>query len=758
MQHLYTCAFICCFLLSIPLAAQRVVTAPGTFTDLTYVPARDRLYAVTSEGGSPANALCLIDQTSGAILESYTVGLNPTRVTATTSGDYLYIAFGGENRIRRFSLLTNSVDLDFSVGGEEDFSGPYYAEDLLPIRGSDDLLAVARSNVNSYPRGKGVVLFEGGVQRPYVAGEFPASTSLVYTDQDQLILGYENEYYYQFQGFAVTDFSLSPTSTYNNFYEPSGRLEYTAGNIFTPNGLIATVEGGVPTLQTGLSLEGLYSYAGTAVEAVPEANRLYFLGTGYATERLTLSVYDLSSAQFIRTIDITPFSDGFSWQGGKVLTRLGTAESMAFLSADSGLGIVTLCGEEESGPPPAYQGSTYLCPGDSLLLALPAGVLQAGETVLWSDGQVGDSIYVTSSGQYAYRIVDAGGCPGPVSDLFYVEEVYYGLEAPYLDEPLTQVLCTGSTVRLTANYYYGPTIVWSTGDTTPTLTVTEPGTYVAYGINQDYGCRSYPSEPVVITALPVEGPAAPVVDQGLLIDTCTTEVIDLTVARADLFYTWTTDYAGGYQDEYGSNVFTVYPDYYGPTTTFTVQARDGNGCLSPVTTGQVKFRALPSTPTIQYNEATTTLASDLSGPLYWYREDVYEGESLGRYYRPRRNGFYSARKKGPYCLSEPSNLVSVGGVTTAVYDTELSEQVRVFPNPAHETVNVSVGSGLVYNLSAGLMEYRLFSTAGALITTGMLDPQLPSTPISVAGLPAGMYTLTLATREGTMLRKRITVM
>ena len=756
MQHLYTCVLLCFFLLSIPLTAQRVVTAPGTYADLTYVPARDRLYAVTPESGSPANSLCLIDQATGAILESYAVGLNPTQVVATTSGDYLYLGFAGEGRVRRFSLLTNSIDQDFSLGGEESFDGPYYAADILPLRNSDDLVAVARSGNYSSPRGTGVVLFEDGVQRPYVAGEFPPSTSLVYTDQDQLILGYENEYYYQFQGFAVTDFSLSPTDTYGDFYESSGQLEYTDGRIYTPSGLIARVNQGVPRLVAGLSLDGLYPYNGLAVEAVPEADRIYYLGTGWERNRLTLSVYELSSETHLGSLDVAPFSNELEWTGGKALVLLGNATSMAFLSSDNGLGIVNLCNSGAITPPPPYTGPSSFCPGDSLLLTLPSESLGADETILWSTGQTADSIYVTEAGEYSYRIVDATGCPGPSSDYFYIDINNYNLDPPIVYEPITDVLCKGTTVDLQAYFYYGPTIVWSTGDTTPVLTVTEAGTYVAYGINE-YGCLSYPSEPLEITALDLPAPEAPVVEQGSYIDTCATDLVDLSVDRDDLFYYWSTDNGGFFQEGEGSNVISVYPQY-GQPTSYTVRAEDENGCISPVSTTQITFRALPGTPTIQYNEATTTLASDLSGPLYWYREDVYEGESLGRYYRPRRNGFYTARKKGPYCLSEPSNLISVGGVTTAIYDTELSEQVRVFPNPAHETVNVSVGSGLVYNLSAGLMEYRLFNTAGALITTGMLDPQVPSTPIPVAGLPAGMYTLTLATREGTMLRKRITVM
>ncbi|MGB3799976.1 MAG: hypothetical protein WA952_09175, partial [Lewinella sp.] len=521
MKHLFTLLFLCCFSLS--GFSQRVVITPGNFTDVVYLPARDRLYAVTPANSDNGNTLCRIDPVSGAILETYPIGLDPNQVVTTTSNDYLYIAFAGENRVRRFNLFTNSIDLDFSLGGEESFDGPYYAADILPVRGSDDRIAVARRAIYSYPSGAGIALFDGGVQLPNVPTDRPSANSLVYTDLVDIILGYEYEQYYEFQRLEVSNSGLDRTDSYSVLYVASGQLEYADGYLFGTNGELASVSQGAPTSLQGLDLNGLNQYGTVAVEADPDGDRLYYLGSGSNNGRLSLSVYELSSFTYLNTVELDPYSPSYNWQGGKVLEQLGGTDRFAYVTDNNVLGIVTLCTSSFTEVPPAYTGRTTICTGDSLLLTPPPGALIQGGEVLWSNGVIGDSIYVTQSGEYSYRLTDASGCPGPASPFFYVDEAYYGFDPPYIETPLTQVLCTGTSVDIRAEFYYGPTVIWSTGDTTPVLTVTEPGTYVAYGINEETGCLSQPSEIIEFTAVDALPPAAPIVEQGTYIDTCTAE-------------------------------------------------------------------------------------------------------------------------------------------------------------------------------------------------------------------------------------------
>ncbi|WP_116126690.1 hypothetical protein [Lewinella sp. IMCC34183] len=741
------------FLLFTPLTAQRIVEAPGTFADLEYVPARDALYAVRSAGAADGNTLCRIDLQTGAVVESYPIGADPVQVVATTSGDYLYISLRGENLIRRFSLLTNRIDLEFSVGGEEANDGPYYAADLLPVRGSDDLLAVARRHLfDFYPRSTGTVLFDEGRQLPDLATGYPAASSLVYTDLDNVLLGIDQEAMYQLQQLWVTNTGLADSTYYGGIYLPVGRLEYMNQRLYAPSGEIAMVESGVPTPLTTLYLEGVDQYAPVGVEPDAIGDRLYYLAREYYNGRLNLYTFELTTLAPLSVQTINPYATpSYNGESVRELEKVG-GEGLAYLTTDNLLRLLYLC--PGGAVPPAYSGPTTICTGQPLLVTLPAGSVPEGGTVRWSNGQIGDTIYVTQSGEYTYRIEDATGCPGPVSPPFYLNESYYG-GIPYIIDPLTRAICTGGSVELRAESPYGTPIVWNTGDTTPVLIVTEPGTYVAYATEPNSECLSEPSAPLELYAVDAPAPPAPTVDQGLRIDTCTTDIVELSVSDFAQEYFWTFEYAYYEQRSTADDVVRVYPTY--EPTRFTVRTKGFNDCLSPATVGRLTFLTPPDAPVIQYNESTTTLAASRPGPLLWYYQDELEGESSGRYYQPLRNGFYTARVKGADCPSGPSNMVSVEGVTTSVHDDAVSARVSVHPVPARGVVYVSMDHELAAGFSGGTARYQLFNSSGSAVSEGRLDPHASNNPIAIAGLAAGVYVLRLESTERGIVRKRITV-
>ncbi len=259
-----------------------------------------------------------------------------------------------------------------------------------------------------------------------------------------------------------------------------------------------------------------------------------------------------------------------------------------------------------------------------------------------------------------------------------------------------------------------------------------------------------------ISAVDAVPPPAPTVEQGLVIDTCTLRPIELSVSDFAQEYFWTFENAYTEQSSTASDAITVYPNY--EPIQFTVRTKYFNDCLSPPTRGRLTFLSPPDAPSIQYDAATTTLAASVAGPILWYYQDELEAETPGRYYKPKYNGFYTARVKGPSCLSDFSNQVVVGGITTAVRDEEASAQVRIFPVPSRDVVHVTIDAGLVHQLPQGMLEYQLFASNGQRVAGGQLDPRLPGTPIPVAGLPAGLYLLTFEHQGKAVLRKRVTVL
>jgi len=130
---------------------------------------------------------------------------------------------------------------------------------------------------------------------------------------------------------------------------------------------------------------------------------------------------------------------------------------------------------------PMITGSAILCSGDSTVLSVTGF-----QEVLWSTGETTEAITVTDPGPITVEVVQSGGCSG--SDTVTISTAI-GPEA-IISGPRT--ICTGSSVTLSANESNGMDYLWSTGDTTTSITVTQGGSYTltvtdANGCMEDTG-------------------------------------------------------------------------------------------------------------------------------------------------------------------------------------------------------------------------------------------------------------------------------
>jgi len=114
-------------------------------------------------------------------------------------------------------------------------------------------------------------------------------------------------------------------------------------------------------------------------------------------------------------------------------------------------------------------GGTVLCTGETTTLQAPDNYIYD-----WSTGATTRSIVVDSTGYYNVELID----PDTGCNLF-TENIYIKNESDPLDifAPDGTSFCSGTPVRLEVNA--DSNILWSTGDTTRTIWVTEPGTYSA---------------------------------------------------------------------------------------------------------------------------------------------------------------------------------------------------------------------------------------------------------------------------------------
>ncbi len=143
-------------------------------------------------------------------------------------------------------------------------------------------------------------------------------------------------------------------------------------------------------------------------------------------------------------------------------------------------------------------GEVTILQGDSLLLSS-----SPAEGYLWSTGAGTQEIYVSAAGSYSVQAVSAQGCTGPSSDPVDVV-VSNLLPKPTVSVSGSTELCEGQSVGLTGET--ASSWLWSTGETTQSITVNASGSY-SLVITNASGVRSLESDPVTVHVYPNPEPS-----------------------------------------------------------------------------------------------------------------------------------------------------------------------------------------------------------------------------------------------------------
>lgn len=124
-------------------------------------------------------------------------------------------------------------------------------------------------------------------------------------------------------------------------------------------------------------------------------------------------------------------------------------------------------------------GPTTFCQGNSVTLTASGGT-----SYLWSDGSTGTSVVVNTSGNY---YVIASNAPGCSDTSAAIAVTVNPTPVPSITASGSLNLCSGDSVTLTASG--GTSYLWSTGATSPSITVDQPGSYSVVASNAS-GCTS----------------------------------------------------------------------------------------------------------------------------------------------------------------------------------------------------------------------------------------------------------------------------
>ena len=149
----------------------------------------------------------------------------------------------------------------------------------------------------------------------------------------------------------------------------------------------------------------------------------------------------------------------------------------------------------------------------------------AGSTYLWSTGETTQSITVSTSGNYSVTVTDANGCSA-------TDDANATIHAnPTVNLGADQQTCSGNTITFDAGNA-GSTYLWSTGETTQTISVSASGNYSVV-VTDANGCSATDDANATIHANPV-------VDLGIDQETCSGNSITFDAGNAGSTYLWST--------------------------------------------------------------------------------------------------------------------------------------------------------------------------------------------------------------------------
>jgi hypothetical protein len=131
-------------------------------------------------------------------------------------------------------------------------------------------------------------------------------------------------------------------------------------------------------------------------------------------------------------------------------------------------------------------GPKTICPPDDVYLKVDT--VESGVEYIWSNGAKGTGIWVKQPGMYSVVAVNSIGCS---------DTAYFALDLGNLDVEILGILgiCENSSTTLKANKSKAIdgrnyTYLWSTGETTESITITETGEYFLQIIREG-GCVGY---------------------------------------------------------------------------------------------------------------------------------------------------------------------------------------------------------------------------------------------------------------------------
>ncbi|MGN6615702.1 MAG: DUF4082 domain-containing protein, partial [Ilyomonas sp.] len=348
------------------------------------------------------------------------------------------------------------------------------------------------------------------------------------------------------------------------------------------------------------------------------------------------------------------------------------------------------------------QGSTTFCAGGSVTLSSDKS---SGN--VWSNSLTTQNIIVMNSGNYSVTYTDANGCSA-TSDATRVT-VNTPPAQPTITAQGPTTFCTGGSVVLTSSATSGN--VWSTTETTRSITVQQSGNYTVTVTSNGCSSTSQPATVAVVSA-----PDKPVITANGPLSFCTGGSVTLTSSAAS-GNTWST----------GETTQSITVSSSG-NYTVTVGA---NGCSATSNPATVSVITAPAKPVITANGplnfcsgGSVTLTSSATSGNTWSTGETTRSITVST------TGNYSVSVSNGSCTST-SDIAAVSVSSAPNKPTIVAGGPLSFCSGNSVTLTSSASTGNTWSTGETTQSITVSSSGNYTVTVGASGCSATSDAVAV---------------------------
>ncbi|HTA81624.1 MAG TPA: PKD domain-containing protein [Bacteroidia bacterium] len=532
-------------------------------------------------------------------------------------------------------------------------------------------------------------------------------------------------------GYAYIDCSCSqiwptvaPSCSSSVLTAPGGGSSYT----WTGPGIVS----GGNTISATVNASGTYS----VTVGMGRAGCQYVLDTTITVPGPI--VVNTSSAPAVCTNNIgsasvTSITGGtpsftYSWSSGQTTSTLNNLPAGSYTVTVKDANGCTqqatvVVAHNTATPTPTITGTNPLCnggTGSAVATTITGGT--APYTYAWSNGKTTTSVTGLAVGTYTLNMTDANGCTG--SGTVTITQP----TAIVITTSTAPTTCTGSTGTASVTNVTGGTspytYSWNNGQTTTSITGLPIGSYTVT-VKDANGCTKTATvtvTSVTLTLTPTTTEVNELCNGG---STGSVSVTGVTNGTAPYTYTWNA----------GQTTTTVTGL---PPGTYTVTAKDANGCTgtatATITQPAVIAVTTSTTPTTCSGSTGTASVTGVTGGTSPYTYSWNNGKT-----------------------TSSINALPAGSYTVTVKDVNGCSKIA--------TVTVGTTGATITPTVTGVNELCNGGNTGSASVTGATGGSAPytytwsngKTTTTITALPVGTYTVTAKDNNGCVGTKTITI-